>query len=293
VLSIFKKKSLSHNSKKLETPMNAHGLKPFELFAVRYATHSGRTAAENFIGGADLHDADSDLDYYVWVARRDDEVYVIDTGFEEQAAQARGRQLITPVPEALAQMSIDTRSVRDVILTHLHYDHAGSLDQFPKATFHIQDAESAYATGRCMCHATMRQPFNVEDVVSFVRRLYAGQVKFHQGTSELVPGLTLHLIGGHTAGLQVVRVWTQRGWVVIASDASHLYGNFENRLPFPIVYNVGDMLEGHQALYQLADSPQHIIPGHDPLVMDRYPAYSTETAGVVVRVDVAPISSAN
>ena len=268
--------------------MAAQGMNPFELYAIRYARHGGRKAQDNYIGTVDFHDAESDLEYYVWVARRDSEVYVIDTGFEEKSARERGRELLMPVKNGLALVGVAAESVEHVILTHLHYDHAGTLDQFSKAKFHIQDAEPTYATGRCMCHPALRQPFNVEDIVSFVRKLYGGQVEFHRGTTELAPGLTLHLVGGHTAGLQVVRVWTKRGWVVIASDATHLYGNIEHQVPFPVVYNIGDMLEGHKLVRSLADSPQHIIPGHDPQVMLRYPAPSPEAEGKVVRLDVPP-----
>lgn len=271
--------------------MDVHGITPFELYAIRYARHGGRKAQDNYIGPVDFHDAESDLDYYVWVARRGNETYVIDTGFEAQAAQQRGRELLMPVREGLALVGVAAETVDHVILTHLHYDHAGTLDQFPQAKFHIQDAEPAYATGRCMCHPVLRHPFNVEDIVSFIRKLYGGQVEFHQGTTELAPGLTLHLVGGHTAGLQIVRVWTKRGWVVVASDATHLYGNIEHQIPFPAVYNIGDMLEGHKLVRSLADSPQHIIPGHDPQVMHRYPAPSPGTEGKVVRLDVPPQNS--
>jgi len=272
--------------------MDVQDSAPFELYAIRYARHSGRTAAANYIGGGDFHDAESDLEYFVWVARRQSEVYVIDTGFEESAARERGRELLTPVPDGLALLGVDARAVRDVIITHLHYDHAGTLERFPEARFHIQDAEPAYATGRCMCHPALRHPFNVEDIVSFIRKLYDGRVVFHQGMSELAPGLSLHHIGGHTAGLQVVRVLTQRGWVVVASDAAHLYGNIDRQIPFPAVYNVGDMLEGHRHVRKLADSPDHVIPGHDPQVMLRYPSPSPELQGKVVRLDVPPTGGA-
>src|SRR5690606_5250765 len=114
-----------------------------------------RKAQDNYMGAVDFHDAESDLDYYVWVARRGDEIYVIDTGFDEQAARARGRELLMPVREGLALLGIAAEHVQHVILTHLHYDHAGTLDQFPAARFHIQDAESTYATGRCMCHSAL------------------------------------------------------------------------------------------------------------------------------------------
>ena len=62
----------------------------------------------------------------------------------------------------------------------------------------------------------------------------------------------------------------------------------ERPMPFPIVYNVADMLEGHKRLYQLAESPAHVVPGHDPLVMERYPAPTPELEGIAVRLDVDP-----
>lgn len=260
---------------------------PFELFALRYANHTGRQVWDNAIGG-DPHEAGSDLDYFIWVARRSDRNFVIDTGFDTEQAVARKRDLIRKPHEALALIGIDAAKVDEVILSHLHYDHAGTLGDFPRACFHVQDAEVAYATGRCMCHGFLRHPFHVEDVVSFVRHVYAGRVAFHDGTVELADGLTLHRTGGHSGGLQVVRVWTKRGWVVVASDASHLYMNMNRGLPFPAVHDAGAMMEGFRIIHELADSPAHVVPGHDPLVMAIYPPVSPELAGIAVRLDETP-----
>ena len=190
--------------------------------------------------------------------------------------------------DGLQLLGIDAAQIQDVILTHLHYDHAGTLESFPRARFHLQDKESTFATGRCMCHDFFRQPYNVEDLVAMIRHLFAGRITFHDGAAELAPGLSVHLVGGHTAGLQVVRIWTKRGWVVIASDATHLYANMGRGAPFPIVYNVADMIEGYRVVRELADSEDHIVPGHDPLVMQRYPPPSAELHGVAVRLDVPP-----
>jgi glyoxylase-like metal-dependent hydrolase (beta-lactamase superfamily II) len=118
-----------------------------------------------------------------------------------------------------------------------------------------------------------------------VRRVYAGRVRFHDGEGEIAPGVSVHHVGGHTMGLQVVRVATRRGWVVLASDASHYYANMEQGRPFPIVYNVGDMVEGWRKARSLAESESHVIPGHDPLVLERYPAPSPALQGVVARLD--------
>jgi glyoxylase-like metal-dependent hydrolase (beta-lactamase superfamily II) len=175
--------------------------------------------------------------------------------------------------------------VKEVVITHLHYDHVGNFDLFPAATLHLQDLEMRYATGRHMSEAQFAGAYDVEDVVGMVRRAYAGRVRFHDGDAELHPGISVHLIGGHTMGLQAVRVRTRRGWVVLASDASHFYANMEQERPFPIVWSVADMMAGYRRLSALADSPAHIIPGHDPLVMERYPAASQGTQGVVARLD--------
>jgi glyoxylase-like metal-dependent hydrolase (beta-lactamase superfamily II) len=136
-----------------------------------------------------------------------------------------------------------------------------------------------------MCHACFRGPFEVEDVVGMVRRVYENRVRFHSGDAEIFPGVSLHLIGGHTMGLLAVRVATRRGWVVLASDASHFYANMEEVRPFPIVWSVAEMVDGYRRLRELAESPAHIIPGHDPLVLERYPAPSRELQGVVARLD--------
>ena len=85
-----------------------------------------------------------------------------------------------------------------------------------------------------------------------------------------------------------VRVWTQKGLVVAASDCAHFYESFEERNRFVILYNLGDMLNGYTIMEMLAGSLDHIIPGHDPLVMKYYSAASKKIKGIVVRLDLSP-----
>src|SRR5258707_3524741 len=116
-----------------------------------------------------------------------------------------------------------------------------------------------YAPGRGMCHGLLRHPFSVEHVTLMVRHVFSELVTFHSGDGEVAPGVTLHRVGGHSDGLQVVRVETARGPVVLASDASHYYGNMHRRMPFPIIYNVGDMIEGWNIPARLARDPDRGI----------------------------------
>jgi glyoxylase-like metal-dependent hydrolase (beta-lactamase superfamily II) len=124
-----------------------------------------------------------------------------------------------------------------------------------------------------------------------VRRVYDDRVVFHAGDALLCPGVSLHHLPGHTLGLQAVRVDTDRGPVVLASDASHFWANLEREIPFPIVADVPAYLESLRALRKLAPSLDHIIPGHDPQVLARFPA----EPGIadVVRLDLPPRPRAN
>ena len=255
----------------------------YEIYAIKYAHHA-RRASENFIGG-DPHDGPMPLDYFVWLLRGEGREVLVDTGFSAAMALKRGRQHLRCPTEGLALLGTDAKAIKDVVITHLHYDHVGNLELFPAATLHLQELEMRYATGPYMCHECFRGAFEVEDVVGMVRRLYEGRVRFQSGDVELFPGVSVHLIGGHTMGLQAVRVKTRRGWVVLASDASHFYANMDEVRPYPIVWSVADMVEGYNRLRALADSPAHVIPGHDPLVLERYRAPSASLAGVVVRLD--------
>ena len=76
-------------------------------------------------------------------------------------------------------------------------------------------------------------------MVGVVRLNYAKRVLFYNGGAELAPGITLHPVGGHSMGLQFVRVHTRRGWVVVASDTTHFYENMMTGRPFTTAFHIG------------------------------------------------------
>jgi glyoxylase-like metal-dependent hydrolase (beta-lactamase superfamily II) len=258
----------------------------YEIYAIEYARRDAKRT-NHFVGG-DPHDASMPMDYFVWLVRNAERTIVIDTGFTKSMAEQRKRIFLRTPAEGLALMGCKAAEVKDVVITHLHYDHVGTFQDFPAAQFHLQDAEMAYATGRHMRHKQFNHGYEVDEVVGMVRLVYKDRVTFYRGEAELAPGISLHHIGGHTAGLQCVRVHTARGWVVVASDTSHYYEHFEKGRVFATTFHLGDTLDGYAKLRQLADSEKHIVPGHDPLVMQRYPAALPELKDIVVRLDAVP-----
>jgi glyoxylase-like metal-dependent hydrolase (beta-lactamase superfamily II) len=211
------------------------------------------------------------------VIRRGGQVLVVDTGFSRELAVRRGRTVFRCPVDALADIGVTATEVTDVVLTHMHYDHAGNLDRFPAARVHLQQEELRFCTGPAMRHDVVRGPFEQADVQTAIRLLFDGRLTQHQGVAELLPGVTVHPVPGHTPGSQVVRVPTERGWVVLAGDAAHLWANIRQRRPFPILDGVTATLDAYDVVEALADGPDHIIPGHDPAVARRFPKLAPDS----------------
>jgi len=215
------------------------------------------------------------LHFYFWVIRSATRVILVDTGCREETAVARGRTYISKPVELLAEIGISARAIADVVITHMHYDHCGNMHDFPNARFHIQEAEMDYCGGRDMRHEMLRRPFERYDVTHAAELVRSGRMKCYNGETEIAPGIRLHLVGGHTKGLQVVSVPTKRGTVVLASDAAHYWDNIRLQSPFPIVVRLDDMLDAFEKIEALADGPWHVIPGHDPEVAEMFPMAGT------------------
>lgn len=263
----------------------------WQVHAIRYATLQSRRS-QVFLDEAPNDDGRQDLDYYIWALVAPNRCIVVDTGCRKEIAERRGRTYLRDPRDGLAQLGIDAAQVEHVVITHLHYDHAGNLAQYPNARFYLQEREMKFATGRLMCGGSLfTGAIEQDDIVSMVRTVFAQRVQFIDGAEEIASGVQLERIGGHTPGIQVVRVLTERGWVVLASDGSHLYENMSSNRPFHIVADIDEMRSGWKTAIELAQSHDHVIPGHDPLVLKQYPASLPSLNGIVA-LHKSPLFSA-
>ena len=213
---------------------------------------------------------------------------MVDTGTNRATVEAHGIQHVQCPTDALAALGFDAAQVHTVIVTHLHFDDIGNLDRFPNAHFIAPEAEMRFATGPDMQAPFIRRPYGASETSRVIDYLYQDCVTLHGETMQVASGLSVHLVGGHTAGQSIVRVPTRRGWVVLASDALRYYAEFERAIPFAVVHDMSRMLAAHRTIRALANSDAHIVPAHDPLVMQRYPAALPGLLGVVARLDLLP-----
>lgn len=248
-----------------------------EVLALRFAADPRRTARQNFFFDACPVPPDTPMpqDYFLWVVRDGPGTVVVDTGFVEVGSRRGPRRMIRPVAEALRLAGVDPAEVRHLVMTHLHWDHAGGLGLFPRAQVHVQGEEMRFCTGPAMAHQAVRAIYEARDVAAAVEILFQGRLTLHEGDVEIVPGISLHRVGGHTPGSQAVRIATSRGPVVLASDAVHYWANAGRASPFPILASFTDALGAFRRVEALAEGePERVVPGHDPQVAEVFPAWN-------------------
>lgn len=258
----------------------------YEIYALRYGENANRVRSGSFIFEDD-HTTPHPLDYFVWLIRNERRTILVDTGFSRATARERGQTIAHEPIEMLKLLGVSPTEITDLVISHLHFDHAGTLPAFEHAQFHLQQTEMAFATGPLICHEEGRIVYMAEHVCHAIHQLYRGKLTYYRGDAELASGIVLRHLPGHTLGVQGVEVATRRGPVILASDASHFYENYRKERLFPLVADAEATYASHRRLKSLAPSGAHVIPGHDPLVRLAFPNHRGDDDSVV-RVDLAP-----
>jgi glyoxylase-like metal-dependent hydrolase (beta-lactamase superfamily II) len=265
--------------------MNVEQPEEFAVYAVRYASRRA-FRGQHFLDFDGTSGEPHPTAYYVWLALSPRRAVVIDAGIDPARASAsRGIDFVWSPTEGLEALGVAPADVEHLVLTHLHYDHTGSVARFPSARYAVQRAEVDYWTGP-WARRIAREHWltSNDDLGHLLGRAGAARLDLVDGDREVVPGLSVHLVGGHTAGMQVVRVRTRRGHVVIASDASHFYENIEQDRPAPLLHSMPGVYAAFDRVNELADGPELVVAGHDPDVIERYPPASATFAGRIARI---------
>jgi len=209
----------------------------------------------------------------VWLVRGNGHNILVDAGFyRPQFFKNWKVEAFMKPSDAVAQAGVKPEEITDVIITHMHWDHADGMDLFPNAKIWIQKDEYTYYTGAAWQTPITHGGIDPDDVLAAVKLNLAGKLTLVNGDAqEILPGITCYTGGKHTYQSQYVGVNTRSGTVVLASDNMYLYENLEKHVPIAQTLDKESNLRAHDRMKQLAASPRLIVPGHDPAVFDKFP----------------------
>lgn len=252
----------------------------YEVLTIRYATIPDFPVSA-LVKGADPA-RKTDIAMMVWLVRGGGRNVLVDSGFyrDQFFKSWKVRDFVRP-DEVVQRAGVKAEEITDVVLTHVHWDHADGADLFPKARIWIQKDEYAYYTGPAWQAGGKHGGVDPDDLVALLRANTADRLRLVDGESEILPGIRVHVGGRHTWASQYVSVSTKKGTVVIASDNLYLYENLDKHLPIAQTFDEESNLRAQDRMKQLAPDPRLIVPGHDPAVMTRFP----KVAPNVVRIE--------
>ncbi|MCX7152245.1 MAG: N-acyl homoserine lactonase family protein, partial [Proteobacteria bacterium] len=208
---------------------------------------------------------------------------LVDCGFKSGNSMTGSRFQNIEMPETvLAKTGFRPEDVDTLVLTHLHFDHAGNFDAFPNARIYVQRRE--YERWQEVIAAIpdlsvgkehwALSSMDVEVLQRFGAAVAAGRVTLLDGDSKIAPGVHCRLAADtHTFGSQWVEVETHSGPYVIAGDCVYWYANIERMWPPGYVQgNTWNLVATYDKLKTLvgAEQLERIVPGHDMRVFTRH-----------------------
>ena len=242
----------------------------YEVYALRYATIP-EFAVSGLVAGADPS-RKLDIAMMVWLVRGGGKNVLVDSGFyrDQFFQQWKVSDFLKP-SEVVKLAGVQPEDVTDVVITHMHWDHADGMDLFPNARIWLQKDELEYYAGSAWQSRRTHGGIDPEDVVAAVKINMAGRMGLVNGDAqEILPGITCYTGGKHTYASQFVAVNTAAGTVVLASDNMYLYENLDKHVPIAATLDAASNLRAQDRMRRLAAKPEWIIPGHDPAVLKRF-----------------------
>src|SRR5437762_3355038 len=257
------------------TPRVSSAQKPnpiYEVYALSYGVYPNFPVS-GLIAGADKN-RKVDLQMMIWLIKGPGgRNILVDTGcYHDKFVKTLGIKSFIKPSETIAKLGLKPEDITDVIITHMHWDHADGMDLFPNAKIWIQKDEYTYYTGPAWQPGGKAGGIDQDDVLTLVKLNMAHKVNLVDGDGrEIIPGITVYTGGRHTFASQFVGVRTAGGTIVIASDNMYLYENLQKHAPIAQTFDADSNLKAQDRMKQIASRPDLIVPGHDPEVFIKFP----------------------
>ena len=252
----------------------------YEVDAIRYATLPAFRVS-GLVAGADTSRR-MDIAMSVWLLRGGERRNVlVDAGFHRQRFIERWKPKDFESPsEAVRRVGVAPEEITDIVITHVHWDHADGIDLFPNANVWIQaDEYHHYVTPLTGAPQERGIEPEVSQMLFDLER--RGKLRLIEGDArEFLPGITAYTGGKHTYASQYVGVRTAAGTVIIASDNLYLYENLDKRAAIAQTLDAASNLRAQERMRSLASHVRLIVPGHDPAVFQRFLTAKTGVARI-------------
>ena len=251
----------------------------YEVYAVSYGQIPDFRVS-GLVAGADPARR-MDVEMMIWVLRSPERVVLVDAGFYRPHYFERWTvENFRKPSESLHDLGIGPSEVSDIVITHMHWDHADGADLFPNARVWVQRAEYEQNSSRAQ-QQTRPRGGGIEPAQVFSNLNLDGRLRLVEGNQEILPGIRVHIGGKHTYESQYVEVGTRSGTVIVASDNVYLYENLDLGVPIAATLDAESNLRAQRRMRELASKPELLIPGHDPAILERFPKITPRA----VRID--------
>ncbi|MBU0574065.1 MAG: N-acyl homoserine lactonase family protein [Candidatus Margulisbacteria bacterium] len=242
----------------------------YEIFALKYAGPVKKCGA-HLMWQKDWDKAGAG-NFYFWCVKNHERTIIVDTGVAPALAAKRGLPNFIDPANLITRLGLKANSIEHVIITHLHWDHAGGAKLFPRAVFYVNEKEYLFWARD---KAALTPPFEFLSDKSSINYLKGhkkrGRLVLVKKDQQLFPGISVMAAPGHSPGLMAVVVNTQKGRAVIGSDAAYVFKNYEQNWPSDIMYNMADSIRSLARLQHQASSPVLLFPGHDIKMAEDFP----------------------
>ena len=253
-------------------PVSALAQNTYEVYALSYGIYPDFPVSA-LMAGAEK-DRKIDLQMMIWLIKGPGgRNILVDSGcYHADVLKGKAFKNFIKPSDTLAKLGLSPGDITDLIISHMHWDHADGMDLFPKAKIWIQKDEYNYYTGAAWQPGGKHGGIEPEDVLTIVRLNTRNQVNLVDGDDrEIIDGIRVYTGGRHTFASQYVSVRTASGTVVIASDNMYLYENLQKHAPIAQTFDADSNLKAQDRMKQIASRPDLIVPGHDPEVFVRFP----------------------
>ena len=207
--------------------------------------------------------------------------------------------------DVLSEVGVSPEDIDSVFITHAHFDHFGNVEDFPNATFYMQEEEISkwmWAMALPKQFKWLQVALDPSDIVRGAQLAAEGRLVLIDGDQEnVLPGISVYAAKDtHTFGSQFIKVQSsssqqdEDAWI-LAGDLAYVFDNIEGRdndgVYVPVGLASGSqtnlLLTTDQMMKLVGNDSKRIIPIHEQRLVERFPARVSDKGLQIIEIVLA------